>query len=378
MAAARFNPLREFSGPSDLAKLPITTKQVLRRGSVTEFVSEGSDLARCFQDCTSGSTGIPLTIYRDSHERAVQIAKWLRVLFANGYSVRDKVFSLTGPTRLAEGRTFLQRFGLMRRLPVDYRLPPERLVDLLLEYRPDVVYGGRSFLDLMALELSRRGVRPTQLKLVIGTNEVIRSGSRELCRRHFGVELTESYGSVEMGVMAHEIPEHDGLHLCEDLTFFEFLDDAGEPVRPGELGRVVVTDLTCKLMPFIRYDQGDRVIFKEVMDEHGYGARRLTRIVGRDDDYVVLPNGRRCTFDAIYEAVEQYRGIVQFRIVQRSRTLFQILVVAESSYVAGIRGALEAKLKAEFVAEASYEIVAVERIDPDPSGKTRIFVSETD
>ncbi len=378
MRAAGYDPLRDFSGPGDLASLPITTKQVLRQRDIRELVEEGSVLTRCFQDRTSGSTGIPLTIYRDSHERSVQIAKWLRVLFANGYSITDRVMSLTGPTRLSEGRSFLQHFGILRRLAVDYCLPPERLVDALLDYGPQVVYGGRSFLDLMGLELDHRGARPEGLKLVIGTNEVIRESSRELCRRSFGIEMTESYGSVEMGIMAYETPEHDGLRLCEDLTFFEFLDDHGKPVQPGEPGRIVVTDLTGKLMPFIRYEQGDRVVFKEMRDGRGDQMRKLTRIAGREDDYVLLPDGRRCTFDVIYETVEEYPGIAQFRIVQRSRDLYQIFVVAEPSYVDGIREDLTSRLKAEFVRQARYEIIGVNRIDPDPSGKTRIFISEAD
>jgi phenylacetate-CoA ligase len=228
------------------------------------------------------------------------------------------------------------------------------------------------------MELDRRGVKSQPVKLVIATNEMIREGSRELCRRHFGVELTESYGSVEMGVMAHETPDHGGLRLCEDLTFFEFLDDQGKPIRPGEIGRVVATDLMRNVMPFIRYDQGDRVVFREQEDQYGYRWRRLIRIVGRDDDYVVLPDGRRCSFDAIYDVIDEYHGIAQFRIIQRSRSLFQILIVADTAYLSGIREELVRRLEAAFVPGARYEVVQVNRIEADPNGKTRIFISEAD
>jgi len=62
--------------------------------------------------------------------------------------------------------------------------------------------------------------------------------------------------------MAYETQQHDGLHLCEDLTYFEFLDKDGNPVRPGQMGRIVINDLTGRLMLFIRYDQGDFVTFE--------------------------------------------------------------------------------------------------------------------
>jgi phenylacetate-CoA ligase len=375
MRSAGYNPVRDFRGSTDLACLPITTKKILKENGITEFIRHGTDLSKCFKDTTSGSTGVPLSIYRDAYERSVQIAKWLRVLFVNGYSVWDKVLSLTGPTRLTEGRSLLQHIGLLRRSPVDYALTPDKLVDALLEYKPDVIYGGRSFLELMCMEVERRPARVKPLKLVIATNEMIREGSRELCRRHFGVELTESYGSVEMGVMAHETPDHNGLHLCEDLTFFEFLDDHDKPVLPGQTGRVVVTDLTGKLMPFIRYDQGDLVLFKEE-EQGGRKRRKITRIIGRNDDYVLLPDGRRCTFDALYEVFDEYQGVTQFRIIQKSRSLFQVFIVAESSYFSAIREDLIRSLEAAFVPGVRYEVTPVDRIEADPTGKTRIFICE--
>jgi phenylacetate-CoA ligase len=376
MRAAGYDPRSDYRGPEDLRLLPILTKQVLKEQGAQRFARAGADLDTCFRDSTSGSTGIPLVIYRDERERAIQIAKWLRVLFLNGYSVFDKVLSITGPTRLSEGRSILQAFGLLRRRPLDYRLPPEAMTDVLLAYEPDVLYGGRSFLEMMCLEMERRGTRPAPVKLLVATNEMVRQSSRDLCRKFFGVELTESYGSVEMGVMAFETPERQGLRLCDDLTYYEFLDDRGDPVPPGGIGRVVVTDLTGTLMPFIRYDQGDRVEYEDVTDSRGQKRRVIRRIIGRDDDYVVLPDGRRATFDVIYEVVDEYHGIHQFRIVQRSATLFHVQVVAEPSYLASIHEELTGRLQSVLFPEARYEVIAADRIEADPNGKTRIFISE--
>jgi phenylacetate-CoA ligase len=371
-----YNPFRDYRGPADLQRLPITTKQVLKQKGIEAFTREGGSLTACFRDYTSGSTGIPLIVYRNAHERSMQIAKWLRVLFLNGYSVFDKVMSLTGASRLREGRSLIQKFGLFRRQPVDYSSSPGNMIDKLLAYRPDVLYGGRSYIEMMCLEMERRKIGPVPLKLLIATNEMIRDGSRELCRKFFDVELTESYGSVEMGVMAFETPERQGLRLCEDLTYFEFLDDKGNPVPSGGIGRVVVTDLAGKQMPFIRYEQGDRVEFDEIRDPDGRARRIIRRILGRDDDYVLLPDGRRCTFDAIFDVVDEYKGIFQFRIIQRSRSLFQIQLVADPPYLSSICEELKHKLQAVLFPAAHYELVPVERIEADPNGKTRIFISE--
>jgi phenylacetate-CoA ligase len=377
MQSAGYDPVREYRGPEDLSKLSITTKEILKQVGAQAFVVEDSDLSSCFSDATSGSTGIPLRVYRSPYERAVQIARWLRVLFLNGYAIHHKVVALVSPTRVAEGHSVVQRFRVLRRLTVDYvHHSPEEMVDLLLAYEPDVLYGNRSHLDLMALELKRRGIRPASLKLLLGGGEVIHDSSRQLYRTHFGVELVEYYGSIEMGVMAYETQAHDGLHLCEDLTYFEFLDQDGEPASPGEPGRVVVTDLTGKLMPFIRYDQGDLARFEYRSDANGSVSRVLTQVIGRENDYILLPDGTQHAAHDPCILVRKYEGVVQFRIVQRTRSLFEIRIVADSSYFLSIRDELMQKLEQKFPSPVSFEIVRVDQIAPDPSGKIREFISE--
>ena len=262
MKTVGYHPEKHYSGPTDLVHLPITTRTVFRQRGIKAFLADPADLNRSTCRSTSGSTGIPIKVYRSPRERAVEIARWLRVLFVNGYSPRHRVVSVGNPDRDHGGRNPIQQLGFFKRGLIDYYLPVEELTDRLLRLQPDVLYGNRSHLDLIALELKRRGVKPKGIKFVVGTGEVIYDSSRRLCRESFGADFIESYGSVELGVLAYETPDHDGLHLCEDLTYFEFLDNQGLPVPPGEPGRVVATDLTGQLMPFFRYDQGDRVVIK--------------------------------------------------------------------------------------------------------------------
>jgi phenylacetate-CoA ligase len=229
----------------------------------------------------------------------------------------------------------------------------------------------------MALELMRRGVQPKPLKLVIGGAEVISASSRHLCREAFGTELIEVYGSVEIGNMAYETRTRDGLHLCEDLVYFEFLDAEGEPVPPGEPGRVVLTDLMGNVMPFIRYDQGDLAVF-EHKGANGSGRRRIVQIVGRDCDLLRLPDGTQRTFQSFADIMHENVGIRQFRVVQKTPTLFHILINAAPSYLLQIEADLMGRLQARFPNTVRFEIIPVDRIEPDTSGKLRWLVSEVE
>ena len=76
MQAVGYDPLRDYCGPKDLRRLPVTTRQVVQTERVAAFAKEGIDLSRCFKDITSGSTGVPLIVYRGNYEHAVQVAKW--------------------------------------------------------------------------------------------------------------------------------------------------------------------------------------------------------------------------------------------------------------------------------------------------------------
>lgn len=377
MQSVGYDPVHDYRGPADLAKLPITTKQTIKQKDITAFVREGSDLARYSYDATSGSTGIPLRIYRTPDERATQIARWLRVLFVNGYSIRDKVMAPVGPHRATEQDSMLQRFGLLRRRTLDYvQYSIADMVDQFLTYKPDVLYANRAHLDLMALELRRRGLQAQGLKILIGTAEIIHEHNRQLYREQFGAEVIDTYGAWEMGNMAYETPERDGLHLNEDLTYFEFLDTDGKPVGPGEPGRIVVTDLMGQLMPFIRYDQGDFIVFTYGTDRHGNPARRIQQIIGRDNEYAVLADGTKYPVHTFNRTIGQYEDLIQFRIVQKTPCQFEVLIVADTSYLRKIRDELKQQLQQQFPATVNFEIIQVDHIAADPTGKIRTFISE--
>lgn len=376
MQSLDYDPRQDYRGPEDLRRFPVTTKRVLRGRETKEFLHEEVDPAECHQDATSGSSGIPLKVYRNRYERALQMAAWLRVLFKNRYSPTDKVLSFTAPSRLNDGRSMLQRFGLLRREAVDYCLSAEEMTDRLLAYQPQLVYGNRAQLDLVAWELQKRGVRPAGLKALIGGAEVIHERNRQLYRESFGLELAEFYGSVEMGTMAYETPEHDGLRLSEDLIYFEFLDDRNRPVPPGQPGRVVVTDLRSTTMPFIRYDQGDLAIIEERPHPLGHTERRLVEIIGRDEDFLKLPDGTKRAYQELYEIMHRYPEVRQFRFVEKRPAAFEVLLVMNPTAFECMRLALSEELQSSFSGKLNFEVFRVDHLGADANGKFKRVISE--
>ena len=385
MKATGYNPMKDYTGPEDLRLIPVLKKEIIHKKGSAAFTQEGADFSKCFTDSTSGSTGIPLKYYQTHFEQSIAIAKWLRVFFANGYSPFQKVMALVAPKRVKRGTSWIQRLGILRRKAVNYvESPPEEMFDILLSYKPDVLYGNRSHLDMMAMELRKRGVDPKSLnlKLLIGTAEVIRERNRALYRQAFGVEVIESYGCVEIGVMAYETPERNGLRLCDDCVYFEFLNENDEPASPGELARVVVTDLTKKLMPFIRYGIGDWAIFEYVSGSKAEEKHRvIKRIVGRDNELIPLPNATSLSVHELEVTVEKYNAIDQFRVIQVHIDEYEILLATSVECFHKILDELLEDLRSigsRHGCNLNFRVTRVNQIPPDETGKTRTFISLLD
>lgn len=378
MRRAGYDPVRDYAGPQDLAVLRVTTKQDVKNNPLALIQpSQQGRLAGFFSDRTSGSTGIPLAVYRSASERAVQISKWMRVLVQSGWRPTHKVLSYTSPGRLTEGRSRLQRLGLLRRSAVDYTLPLQARTDALIDYAPDAVYGVRTSLLQVAEELTRRGTVLPPLRLLVAGGEVIDAATRRTCREAFGCAITETYGTVEMGVMAWQRPGEAGLSLIEDCTWFEFLDEHGKPAQPGQLARLVVTDLHGGLMPFVRYDQGDLVVYGLRQDAQGNTRRVIERIVGRQDDVAPLGDGSFLTYLDFYEVMDRYDGLRQFRVTQLSASNhFVIELVAVEPYLQQVHHDMLARLMALSALPLRFEFKLVDDIAPGPGGKRRMLVSE--
>jgi phenylacetate-CoA ligase len=370
-----YDPRRDFSGSDDLALLPVTTKSDLK-GAPESFIQEGSSASTAyFSDYTSGSTGTPLCMHRSAPERAIQVSKWMRVLVASGYRPTDKVYSFTAPARLTHGKSRLQRIGLFRRLTVDYHLTPDKYADLLLAYRPNVIYGVRTCLLMLADELEGRRVALPRIKMVIAGGEVIDDRTRRRCREVFGVDITETYGSIEMGVMAHQRPGETGLTPIEDCTFFEFLDEHGLPARAGQLARLVVTDLHGRFMPMIRYDQGDLATYRWGQNVHGETVRMIDRIIGRQDDVAVLSDGRVLMYLDFYDLLAPFVAVERFRVTQRNRDEFLVELVATAEDYSHMRSQVLSTLKTLSPLPLRFEMRRLEAMESDPGGKRRVLVS---
>jgi len=379
MKAAGYDPERDFNGPADLQKLPILTKQTIQELGTEAFLNRKADLSRCIFDRTSGSTGRPLEIWRGPQSQALVLARFFRVLMANGYRFTDKVLGFRPQTtEVVELGGPLRHLGLLRWRKVDLKISPSEMVDHLLGYEPEVLYGNLIHFELIAREIERRNVRLNRIKLLVPGGEVVTEWRRQRLEKALGGRVAVTYGTAEMGTLAFDTPRGRGHRLCEDLIWYEFLDDAGVPAAAGQNSRIITTDLTNDVMPFIRYDHEDRVTLEPETDGAEGDWRRLRSIDGRQSDAFVLSDGSLYTYLIPAGIIKQFPGVRQFRLIQKDVDLVHIQLLGDRGYLEEIRGKLMADFRERSPGFMRFDLIAVDELLPDANGKFRMLVSEVD
>jgi len=210
---------------------------------------------------------------------------------------------------------------------------------------------------------------------------ILHSWQRRSIEQVFNCPVTNRYGCEEVSLIACECERHQGLHINADSVYVEVLraDDTGaltRPARPGESGSVVVTDLTNRAMPIIRYQVGDVAAFSDRICPCGRGLPLLERIEGRDADYVVTLDGKLISGISLTENFAlQVPGVIQFQIVQETLHRFVFRLVRGQEFGPGSLKRLGELVNRIFGPEVEYHCEYLESIPSEPSGKYRFCIS---
>jgi phenylacetate-CoA ligase len=196
---------------------------------------------------------------------------------------------------------------------------------------------------------------------------------RALLEQAFGCPVFETYGSREFMLMAAECPAHQGLHLSMENLHLELLDDQGAPTPPGQVGRVVVTDLHNLAQPFIRYQNDDLAVMAQGPCPCGRTLPRLARVEGRILDQIATPDGRRVSGTIFPHLLKDFPAVRDYQARQESLESLVLSIVQASPLSEADRLRLLAIL-GKALPGMRVEIRLVESIPPTPSGKRRVSI----
>jgi phenylacetate-CoA ligase len=325
---------------------------------------------------------MPLEFYQDERYLAYRRAARARSQRWYGFERGDKVALLSGSEQDLPQWTGRQRvFGAIERqrwLSV-FHMSEERLgafARRLEAWRPDFVVGYASGLHTLGQYVLRHGLRVRPIA-VQSMAEQLWDFQRDVVGRAFGCPVIDFYGARESAPIATQCLERDGLHVMADLRIVEVINEAGRPAEPGEVGRVVLTDLTNYAMPLIRYANDDLASWKA--DEPcpcGRTLPRLASIHGRSSDVIRLKDGSRIHGYFFMFLFYGVRGVDQFQVRQTSLDTLDILIKPNAEFRPGLLDELKERIDRHTGAVFRIECRLVDEIPITAAGKRRFTISD--
>jgi len=289
-AAAGVTPA-DIESLADLARLPFTTKEDLRQNyPFGIFAVPLSDVVRIH--ASSGTTGKPTVVGYTRGDIDLWSALMARSIRAGGGRPGDKMHVAYGYGLFTGGLGFhygAEYLGCTV-IPVSGGFT-ERQVQLITDFKPDIIGVTPSYLLAIADEFDRQGLdaRQSSLRVALCGAEPWTEAMRSEIEQRFDLDALNVYGLSEVigpGVAQEYAPDKDGLTIWEDHFFPEIIDpDTGEILPDGEEGELVLTSLTKEAMPVIRYRTRD---LTRLLPGHGRAMRRMERVKGRSDDMLII------------------------------------------------------------------------------------------
>ena len=310
----------------DLSKIPFTTKSELQMSTLNDLIPRTNNVNTYIQKSTSGSTGIPLNIFKCKKTQDAEEAIWVRTLLENGLKLRDKMAEIGDPRHFPDQRSLSERLHFIRRKRLSIFDDAETQMKILKDYAPDVIKGYTSSLTLLVEEMKKKQctIKP---RILFTTAELLDNETRLLIRSGLETDLLDNYACTEFGLLGWECHNHSGYHINMDNIIMEFIKD-GETISSEEQGEIVCTSLNNYAMPLIRYRMEDVGIPQMENCSCGVMLPLMKTIEGRKDDFLITVEGQKISPTVFFPyPFENTNNIRQFRVIQEKRDRLKIEIV---------------------------------------------------
>ena len=276
---------------SDLSKFPYTTKQDLRDNyPYGTFAVPMEEVARIH--ASSGTTGKPTVVGYTKGD----IDRWAdvvaRSIWAAGGSAKDIVHVAYGYGLFTGGlgaHYGAEKLGCTV-IPMSGG-QTEKQVQLIQDFKPDIIMVTPSYCLNIADEFERQGIDPRTSSLRVGIfgAEPWTNAMRLEIEERMGMDAVDIYGLSEVmgpGVAQEFVATKDGPTIWEDCFYPEIVDrEMLLPMDDGEEGELVFTSLVKEAMPIIRYRTRD---LSKLLPGSESVMRRMQKITGRSDDMMII------------------------------------------------------------------------------------------
>lgn len=262
---------RKLDDPNEWGKIPVLTKDELRKLSTEEFYRDfciaGFDKAVEFWR-SGGATGKPLFYPRSAEDMRFMLGVAFRRIWPCIGATRKDTVHVSFPLGIHPVGQLAPRSAEMEGIATVWAgagttTPSEVQLDLILSLKPTIVAAMPSYALHLANVAEARGIdlaSSSVTKLLVSA-EPLTEAKRAKLARSWGASVYNSFGMTEGAMTSVERHGLGAMVAFTDLFFLEVIDSAsGKPVAPGEAGALVMTPLWSNtITPFLRWLTGDIV-----------------------------------------------------------------------------------------------------------------------
>ena len=348
--------------------LPILTKDDVTT-RLSDLLVRGHDPHTTPIGHTGGSTGKPLAFYYDEFKHELMRAGMMRSYMMAGWQPGQKILNFWGARQDTVaggvfGGEFWSDFAAAEKTLPAHTITPNKLATwtrFIQRYRPVLLQGYASILATLARHvLETQSAMPGNLLGAFSTAEMLDDTQRALMEEAFGCKVFNQYGSREIPNIACECRQ-GRMHVFTDMVWLESLD-----------GELLVTSLTNRLMPMIRYQNGDAGTLLDETCDCGSPFPLMAMGMCRQNDFIVAPDGRRLHPSFFNRLLYGKTQVTQYQFLQETPGQVELSIVTTASPTPREIADLQAEVASTGLVLA---IVEVPEIARTISGKHRFVIS---
>lgn len=364
-----------------LNQFPVVDKNLIRKDTGS-FRSDSYLKKKIFKSTTSGSTGTPFTVLHDSDKKrrhqsdVLYFGESVGHVWGNGFYYLKIWNKQNRKSKLTK--------KMQNIVPIDvFRLDDRKIGELLDSIKADAtpksILSYASALDCIVKYLKRN---PTELPdgagliSIIAMSELLDKPTKKYLKEHFNCPVVSRYANIENGILAQQTSVLGNDFLANMASYHIEILDINEdiPVREGETGRIVVTDLFNRAMPLIRYDTGDLGVLGK-HKENGNTHYVFKMVEGRKMDAIYDTNDEHISSFALSNYMWKYTELNQYQFIQIGKSKYEFQLNLEGNF--SREEELVKEFKGYLGSDAEIDVNYVNEIPLLSSGKRKKVLNRT-
>lgn len=373
----------DIRGQRDLPKIPLLTRDDVR-AHFGELWSSRIHRGARKTGHTSGTTGTPLTVGYD--EQTIGMA----------YAALDRHYRWAGCRLARDGNRIAVARGNVI-VPLHQKKPPfwrlnrchnqlllssfhlskqnlPAYFEELARFKPAVLDGYPSTLYVLAKFLQSCG-QTFPVRAAITSSETLYDFQRALIEERFQCRVFDYYALAERVVFSSECDRHEGHHVAMEYGVAEVVDDKGQPVSDGAVGKLVGTSLHNDAMPLIRYVTSDMTSLRERRCSCGRGLTMMDDVTTKAEDVLTLKDGRLISPSVLTHPFKPLDCIEGSQIVQTDPQTVVVRLIPGPAYTEAHTRHLIAELTARLGVDVKVDVQMVDCLEQKPNGKFKWVIS---